>query len=57
MSKSKKSMVQLVNRLRTTANLLEREAKPTDDALRKARADVLREVARRISAWAVEDNP
>ena len=54
MSKSKKAMVQLVNRLRTTANLLEREAKPTDDTLKKARAHALREVARHIDEWLAE---
>lgn len=55
MNKSKKAMAQLVNRLRTTANLLEREAKPTDDVLKKARAHALREVADHIDEWIVED--
>lgn len=57
MTKHEKALRQLVNRLRTTANVLEKEAKLTGDALNSARAHALREVAKHASAWVVEDRP
>ena len=55
MTKHEKALKQLVNRLRTTANVLEKEAKLTDDVLNSTRAHALREVAEHVSEWVAED--